>query len=180
MAHTLELLPDDDLDEDVRRLWRRLAAAGLPSQAAHPHPTNRPHLTLTVVDVLPPDGRDAVAAALAAALPLPARLEALAAFPFPRAGADGVLYWAVVPSPELLALHAQVGAALEAAGAQLRPVHLPGRWTPHVTLARRLAPGQLAAAFDVLGNWTAAHGNWTAARTYDTTNRTAEPLGAAG
>ena len=175
MAHTVELLPDDELAGEVRRLWQRLADAGLPSLAAHPHPTNRPHLTLTLVDVLPPAGRDALDAAFDDVLPMPARLEALAAFP----GREAVLYWAVVPSVQLLALHARVTEGLVAAGTAQRPLHAPGRWTAHCTLAHRLTPPQLGAAVEVLRGWTAAEGTWAAARTYDTVSRTAEPLGRA-
>ncbi len=43
---TVELLLDPGLDQGVRDLWDRLRDAGLPSLAAHPHPTNRPHLTV--------------------------------------------------------------------------------------------------------------------------------------
>ena len=47
---TVELLLDEAADSTVREAWRRLADAGLPSQARHPSPTNSPHLTLAADD----------------------------------------------------------------------------------------------------------------------------------
>jgi hypothetical protein len=44
-AH-VELLLDEAAELAVREAWRRLADAGLPSQARHRSPTNSPHLTL--------------------------------------------------------------------------------------------------------------------------------------
>lgn len=44
-VHTVELLLDPRLEDGVRDLWDRLRDAGLPSLAAHPHPTNRPQFT---------------------------------------------------------------------------------------------------------------------------------------
>ena len=56
-----------------------------------------------------------------------------------------------IPSAALLATHAGVAEAM--AGAPDRPdLTLPGRWTPHVTLARRLDDAQLAQALDLLAD----------------------------
>nr|WP_284290081.1 hypothetical protein [Angustibacter aerolatus] len=43
-------MPDDALEAWVRAGWRALLDADLPSLAAHPSPTNAPHLTLTTTD----------------------------------------------------------------------------------------------------------------------------------
>jgi hypothetical protein len=64
--HTIELLLDPVLEAGVRELWDLLRDAGLSSLAAHPHPTNRPHLTVLTAASLagfPPP-----------ALPIPAEL----------------------------------------------------------------------------------------------------------
>jgi hypothetical protein len=150
---TVELLLDDELDGVVRALWDRLAAAGLRSLAAHPHPTNRPHVTLAAGDVLP--------AALDLPLPIPVTLDGAVAFE----GRSAVLAWRVRPSPQLLAVQAAVWRAM----ADPNPLHEPGRWVPHVSLARKVPPG-FAAEVGV------RHGRFVAARSYDTQTRTVVSL----
>ncbi len=88
-------------------------------------------------------GREALLAPLAA-LPLPGRLGAPVVFgrgPF-------VLARLVIASARLLALHAGLAAALDPLATDLVA---PGRWTPHVTLGRRLDAAQVAAALGLLG-----------------------------
>ncbi|WYB32049.1 hypothetical protein V6574_23790 [Streptomyces sp. SM1P] len=68
--HSIELLPDAATDRAVRGVWQALADEGLPSQSAHRHPTNRPHLTLATAETIPPEARTALAEALGA-LPCP-------------------------------------------------------------------------------------------------------------
>jgi hypothetical protein len=64
------------------------------------------------------------------------------------AGAAVTLVRLVVPSPELLALHAEVNrVSLPHMDSGPLPHAEPGQWTPHVTLARRVALDQLPAAF---------------------------------
>ena len=46
MTQSVELVLDEGLDALVRADWDALAAAGLPSQARHRSPSNRPHVTL--------------------------------------------------------------------------------------------------------------------------------------
>ncbi len=145
---TVELLLDDDLDAAVRAVWDRLAAAGLRSLALHRHPTNRPHLTLAAGAVLP--------AGLDLPLPMPVTLDGTIRFD----GHAGMLAWRVVPTPELLAVQAHVWRAL----GDENPLRAPGRWVPHVSLARRTPPGSAA---DV----GVRHGRFVAARSYDTETR---------
>jgi hypothetical protein len=152
-VHTVELLLDDDLDGAVRAVWDRLAAAGLRSLALHPHPTNRPHVTLAAGDVLP--GRFDLP------LPIPVTLDGTILFE----GRTAMLAWRVVPSAELLALHARVWRAMD----DPNPLHEPGRWVPHVSLARRVRAG---SAVDV----GVRHGRFVAARSYDTEVRTVVTL----
>ncbi len=70
MAHSVELLFDEDTDSALRGLWDALAAAGLASQSRVASPTNRPHVTLTVADHIGSDV-DAPLRRLAAGLPMP-------------------------------------------------------------------------------------------------------------
>lgn len=174
MVQSVELLLDDDVDASVRRQWERLAAAGLPSQARHAGPTNAPHVTLTVrarIDQgVDPALHDAVAD-----LPLPLRLGALACFGRERF----VLVQLVVPDVRLLALHAAVAVALgpdpddAEAGGNLAP----GRWTPHVTLARRLTPEQVSTALSALRDHrTDGDGQAVCCRRWDGDARRAWPV----
>ncbi|GAA3131518.1 hypothetical protein GCM10010466_22670 [Planomonospora alba] len=172
--HTIELTCDDALDSAVRSVWDRLAADGLPSQARHPHPTNRPHLTLAVCDRLPPDAPAALAGAFSG-LPVPARLGPLLLF----SGRARVLAWGVVPDARLLAVHAQVWQML-AGSCGGNPLHAPGRWLPHVTLARNLDAAARARAVALLDGLAEATGAFTGARSYDGTHRTILSLAGRG
>ncbi|GAA2447638.1 2'-5' RNA ligase family protein [Streptomyces macrosporus] len=173
---TVELLPDDATDRAVRRAWRHLADAGLPSQAGHPHPTNRPHLTLATGEALPDAVRARVVEVLEAALPVRIRLEGLVRFP----GRVRVLAWAVRPDPELLFLHGEVWRTLAGSPGvgRTNPLHAPGRWVPHVTLGRaRRAAWDLPDA-DLLPAPLRGPlpGLLVAARGYDSATRTTESL----
>lgn len=144
MVQSVELLLDDALDAAVRTQWERLRAAGLPGQADHRGPTNAPHVTLGVADAL-----DGIAEArlhpLAAVLPLPVRLGGLLLF----AGWRTVLARVVVPTGDLLALHAEVATCLEHSPGVPATVR-PAGWTPHVTLVRRLRPEQVGPAVEAV------------------------------
>ena len=164
----MELLGGDELDQAVRAVWGRLDQAGFSSLARHRHPTNRPHLTLASADQLPPAAVGAIGGALRV-LPVRVRLDGLRFF----GGRAGVLAWAVDGGGVLRELQAQVWSALGGAGRN--PLHDPGRWTPHIGLARRVRPGQEALAAQVVGE-AVAGGALTGARSYDSETRTVIPL----
>ena len=147
---TVELLPDDDLEAAVRAAWARLAPLGVGSVAGHPHPTNRPHVTLAAGPDLP---------RLALPLPLPVTLDGTLLL-------GRVLAWRVTPTPELLALHEQVWRLMD----DPNPLHAPGAWVPHVSLARR-APAGFAFAVGTRA------GMFVAARSYDSGTRTVREIG---
>lgn len=143
MVQSVELTFDDASDGALRAEWDALAAAGLPSQARHTAPSNRPHVTLAALPAVDPACEPALVAAAREALPLTVRVGAAAVF-----GRDPhVLVRTVVVTPDLLRLHARVAAAV---GTPDGTTLSPGRWTPHVTLARRLAGVDLPAALAVL------------------------------
>lgn len=168
-VQSAELLLDEALDSAVRAQWQWLAAAGLPSQARHTGPTNAPHVTLAVRESIP-QAYDAALAA-AAGLPLAVRLGGLVVFAHRRC----VLARAVVPTEELLALHACVYDALTGAGPG--PDNLaPSRWTPHVTLARGLTSEQVGSAVAVLSRTAEAAGQAVALRRWDGAARRAWTL----
>jgi 2'-5' RNA ligase len=148
MAHSIELLIDPDSDAAIRRVWDALADAGLPSQARVTTPTNRPHITLTVADRIAPDV-DALLSPMHERLPFGCVVGA----PLLFAGSRFTLARLLVPSAELLSLHEQVyRSCLPHMAPGPAPHCAPGRWTPHVTLCRRIGPDQLAQAFALLGD----------------------------
>ncbi|WP_460446729.1 2'-5' RNA ligase family protein [Angustibacter aerolatus] len=162
MGHTVELVPDDALEAWVRAGWRALLDADLPSLAAHPSPTNAPHLTLTTTDdELPP----AVAGLVRGALPLDVALGG----PVVLTGRKPAVGWLLAPSEPLAELHDRVVA--------LTGDPWPGGWLPHVSAALRVPREQVEQVLSVLHRLPPAPpGRFVAARTYDTVTRTVETL----
>lgn len=141
-VQSVEVLLAPDGEARVRAQWQALADGGLPSQARHTGNTNAPHVTVAVRREIPATCDPHLADA-AAQLPLTARLGGILLFP--RRDHRVVLARAVVADEALLALHARVHESL--AGTQaLDPRLDPGRWQPHVTLARALPSAQLPEA----------------------------------
>ena len=145
MVHSVELLFDADADAAIRRLWDDLANAGVRSQAGHKAPSNRPHVTLAVAETMDSAVDDALRPVLSR---LPLRCTIGAPMLFGRR--DFTLVRLVVPSSELLSLHAEVhSACLPHMPSGPLPHSQPGQWTPHVTLARRVPAAQLQSALTV-------------------------------
>jgi 2'-5' RNA ligase len=140
-VRTVELLLDEAADVAVREAWRRLAEAGLPSQARHRSPTNSPHLTLAACPELTAPIRWELAE-VAAALPLPARFTGVVRFERPTS----VLAWALQLDSALAGLHARVWEAVvsDSPPETLNPFHAPARWSPHITLGRSRRAGAFA------------------------------------
>ncbi|MGX1274554.1 2'-5' RNA ligase family protein [Streptomyces phaeoluteigriseus] len=138
---TVELLLDEAAELAVRDAWRRLADAGLPSQARHRSPTNSPHITLAACPELTAPIRWELAKA-AAALPLPVHITGVVRFERPTS----VLAWALDCDSALEALHRQVWEAVasDSPPETLNPFHEPGRWSPHITLGRTRRAGAFA------------------------------------
>ncbi|MFF8594620.1 2'-5' RNA ligase family protein [Streptomyces sp. NPDC015220] len=138
---TVEVLLDEAADSAVREAWRRLADAGLPSQARHRSPTNRPHLTLAACPELTAPIRWELAE-VAAVLPLSVRFTGVVRFERPTS----VLAWALDLDSALAGLHRRVWEAVvsDSPPETLNPLHEPGRWSPHITLGRTRRPGAFA------------------------------------
>jgi hypothetical protein len=164
-VRSIELTLDDTTDAAVRAEWRMLAEHGLPSLASHTAASNAPHVTVAAGARLEPGH---VPDGVFAPLPVPLRFSALSTFP---AGRDRfVLVRTIVVTTELLALHAAVLATAD----QPVPTSLPGAWTPHITLARRMTAEQVGVAHAVLGS--PPDGMLTAARFWDGDTKTITPL----
>ena len=145
MVHSVEVLFDPDTEAAVRRSWDELSAAGSRSLAAHTAPSNRPHVTLAVADQMDDAVDDALRLALGA-LPFACTIGA----PMVFTGRALILVRLLVPSAELIDLHATVHRlSLPHMPNGPLPHTDPGQWTPHVTLARRVAPDQLSTALAV-------------------------------
>ncbi len=163
----LELLLDDDTDDAVRREWTTLSRAGLPSQADHTGASNAPHVTVLATDHLLVSDEE-LGEALSGALPQPLRLGPVVALP----GRRLVLARLVVADAALLALHA---ALVDGSRATPSPLTTPGRWVPHVTLARGIPMGDLGAALSLL-RAPGLDGSATRLRRWDSVERQTHPV----
>jgi 2'-5' RNA ligase len=169
MVHSIELVFDPDTEAAIRHIWADLAGAGIPSQA----PASRPHVTLAVAERIDP-GADALLAPVARRLPLTATIGAPVLF----GRANVVFARLVVPTGELLALHAEVHRVC---GPHLQPApmpnSLPDHWTAHVTLARRVGGNQLGRALRIAGRPAQIDGRFAGLRRWDGKNKAEFVLG---
>ena len=159
---SLELLLDPDTEAQIRAEWQALADAGLSSLAAHTAPSNRPHITLLVRPSLPQLARDQLSELVA--LPLALTVGDPILF---GAGDRRVLVRSVVPTKELLRLHATIHTI---AGVGEDAAHTrPGEWTPHISLARRIRVDSIPQALRILDDEgaTVASAQATSLRRWD-------------
>jgi hypothetical protein len=177
---SIELTFDPATEAAFRAEWATLQAAGVPNLGRHPDASNRPHLTLAagpalelsspLIDLFSRDRPEPRAQPGRPDL-LPVELRVSGVLLFRAGAARFVLARPVVMSDALLALHRQV--LLQAPGAvDLTQVD---RWTPHVTLARRLSAAQVAEAVDLLGE-PPAPGQCVAARFWNGETKTLTAL----
>jgi len=137
MAQRVEFVLDDGAADAVRRLWRRLEDAGLPSAAGR---GRRPHVTFAAAGSIPARTVAALRADLRL-LSLPALwLSTLGTFPARESG----LWLGAVVDAELLAVHSAVHDVLAGAVRQPAATYLPGSWVPHCELTPELSADQLA------------------------------------
>ena len=170
MVQTVELLLDEALEVQVRAQWRALADAGLPSQALHSSPSNRPHVTVIAQAAIPAEREPALTDVLAG-LPMPVRLGSLTCF-----GRDRyVLVRPLVATVDLLDLQRHVFAVVGDANG-VRELMRPGRWVPHVTLAHRLSAEQVGRALAVLHGTDEVDGYAVSARRWDSDAKREWPL----
>jgi hypothetical protein len=163
MVHSIELVFDSDTEAAIRRIWDDLAGAGIPSQA----PASRPHVTLAVAESISAEV-DELLSPVTKRLPLGCAVGAPVLF----GRATAVFARLIVPTTELLALHAEVHRrCLPYLAPAPLPNSLPGQWTAHVTLARRVEGGQLGRALRVGGRPSHLDGRFAGLRRWDGNKR---------
>jgi 2'-5' RNA ligase len=169
MVHSIELVFDPDTEAAIRQIWAALAGAGIPSQA----PASRPHVTLAVAEGIDPEV-DGPLRPVAHRLPLRCAIGAPVLF----GRANVVFARLVVPNTELLALQAEVHRICTP---YLHPApmsnSLPGQWTAHVTLARRVGGHQLGRALRVAGRPVQIDGRFAGLRRWDGGKKVEHPIG---
>ncbi|HWF30248.1 MAG TPA: 2'-5' RNA ligase family protein [Mycobacterium sp.] len=169
MVHSIELVFDHDTEAVIRRIWADLAGAGIPSQA----PASRPHVTLAVAERIAVDV-DELLRPVSKQLPLVAAIGAPVLF----GRANVVFARLVVPTTELLALHAEVHRlCLPHMVPAPMPNSVPGQWTAHITLARRVGGGQLGRALRIAGRPSQIDGRFAGLRRWDGTKRAEHLIG---
>ena len=169
MVHSIELVFDPDTEAAIRHIWDDLADAGLPSQA----PASRPHVTLVVAERIAADV-DTLLGPVSRRLPLPCAVGA----PLLFGRAKAVLARLVVPTSELLSVHAEVHRlCLPHVSPEPMPNSLPGQWTAHVTLARRIGGGQLGRALRIAGRPSQIDGSLAGMRRWDGSKRVEHLIG---
>ncbi|MDT5309224.1 MAG: hypothetical protein QOE48_4926 [Mycobacterium sp.] len=168
MVHSIELLFDGATEAAINRIWDDLATADLPGRV----PAGRPHVTLAVAERIAPDVDELLWPA-SQRLPLACTVGA----PLLFGSSNAVLARLIVPTAELLALHAEVHRIC---GPYLvpgpLPNTLPGQWTAHVTVARRVGRPQLERAFQLASQPSEVRGNLAGLRRWDGTDRVEHPI----
>jgi 2'-5' RNA ligase len=168
MVHSIELTFDPDTEAAIRHIWEALAGAGIPSQA----PASRPHMTLAVAEGVDPEV-DRLLRPVAQRLPLRCAIGAPVLF----GRANVVFARLVVPTSELLALHTEVHRLCVP---HLTPGpmsnSLPGQWTAHVTLARRVSGNQLGRALRIAGRPAQIDGRFAGLRRWDGSKKVEHPI----
>jgi hypothetical protein len=168
MVHSVELVFDSDIEAAIRQIWDELRGRGIPSQA----PASRPHVTLTVAERIDPEV-DGSLATLADRFPMPCRIGA----PLLFGRSQLILTRLIVPTADLLAVHADV-YRLSLSHTQPGPManSVPGHWTGHTTLARRVHGGQLGRALRIAGRPSEIKGSFIGLRRWDGNTKREFPI----
>jgi hypothetical protein len=169
MVHSVELLFDADTEARLRQIWDDLDAADLPSRL----PAGRPHVTVAVAERIAPDV-DALLLPVTQQLPLDCEVGAPVLF----GRSNAALARLVVPTTALLALHADVHRIC---APYLLPGplshSLPGQWTAHVTVGRRIENASVGTVLRTAGQPAEIRGRLAGLRRWDGTERVEYPIG---
>lgn len=147
MTQSVELLLDDAADARIRAQWDRLGDAGLPTaRRTEPSPHHAPHLSLWAGGRL---GDAAEAALPPVFVGLDLRLVIGGLLLFGPRRDEYVLVRQVLVSTALARLQQRV---VEICGSGYGGQFADGRWSPHITLARRMHTDQVGAALQALSH----------------------------
>jgi 2'-5' RNA ligase len=168
MAQSVELTLDSSAEAALVSQRDRLAAAGLArSKRPEPHAHHLPHITLFAADAIP-DAAEPVLPEIVAGVNLTVHIGALMIFG-PRKG-ECILVRQVAASVELLELQQRVAQVCEA---DPEGQFGAGRWSPHVTLARRVNSDHVGKAVSLLGSRGELDASIQHCRRWDGRRRTA-------
>jgi len=132
MSLSVCLLLDEASDRAVRRLWRSLEDAGIPTLLSHTHGRHVPHLTFASLLSYDKPALHAALVRLPPASETLVRFDALGMFRRSRC-------WLLpAVTSTLVARQETVAGAVSSTGAELHRHYRPGEWLPHLTLAPRL------------------------------------------
>lgn len=168
MAQSVELTLDPSAEAALVSQWDRLAAAGVASpKRPEPHGHHLPHITLYAADAISETAESGLPG-IVAGVSLTVHVGAVMIFG-PRKG-ECILVRHVSASVELLELQQRVARAC---GADPEGQFGPGRWSPHVTLARRVPSDHVGKAVNVLGSRGELEATIQRCRRWDGRRRTA-------
>lgn len=141
-VESIEIYLNIELADSVRGWWRQLAELRFSSLA---HGDHTPHITL----VAGPGSADRMLRSVRSAgtwahelLGTPIALGGIGLFPGERC----VLYASVVPTSRMLDAQAALWNQFHDAGIEMFPTSVPGSWTPHCTLAKRMRREDIGVA----------------------------------
>ncbi|HEV2124677.1 MAG TPA: 2'-5' RNA ligase family protein [Chloroflexota bacterium] len=144
MPFAVELYLDEETDEAVRAVWRRLAAAKV--GGTPPDSRSRPHVTLAAFQEADSHVFEPALAAFAQATPsLAFTLVSLGVFPT----SESVIFFAPVVTRSLLDLHERFHQVLTEVGATSFPYYVPGKWVPHCTIAIGIPPEHVSTTVEL-------------------------------
>jgi len=161
VVQSVEVLLDAHLEALVRREWEALVDAGVSRELRRGGDPAVPHITVGVAASIDAEV-EAALREMDHRVGLELRLGGLLLL----GGRSSVLVRVVVPSVPLLDFQTTVWNVLRGCPG-LPDTMAPGRWTPHVTLARRVGSSDLQKAVDLLGGRTSAEGSVAGMRRWD-------------
>jgi 2'-5' RNA ligase len=168
VAQSVELILDPSAEAALVAQCDRLAAARVAKpQRSDPDGHHRPHLTLYAADAIP-EAAESALPEIVADLDMTVRVGAVMIFG-PRNGVC-ILVRLVLASIELLELQHRIAVACEA---DPEGQFGPGRWSPHITLARRIPSDDVGKAVSVLGSRGELDARIQRCRRWDGNRRTA-------
>lgn len=148
MYYAIELYFDEQSDLAIRQVWERLKLAALSDSMISSG--SRPHVSVAVSDGVNLDL-------------LRSGLTSFATLRFPKIEMDrlgvfagqesSVIYAAVKPRDELLALHRLFYDRFEGALIRAREYYYPGRWVPHCTIGFDISNSRMKETMQTLDNF---------------------------